>query len=52
MLSAHVFASHRTSALSDVWVAGQHPVQAGRHSLHDDAASAFVAARSAIISGS
>jgi formimidoylglutamate deiminase len=52
MLSAHVFTSHRTTALHGVWVAGQHPVQAGRHALHDDAASAFVAARSAIISGS
>lgn len=49
MLSAHVFASNRTSALRHVWVAGQHKVRAGRHALHDDAAQAFVAARCAMI---
>jgi formimidoylglutamate deiminase len=52
MLSAHVFASHRTSALQAVWVAGQKQVQAGHHALHDKAMQAFVVARSAIISGS
>ncbi|HSV54730.1 MAG TPA: formimidoylglutamate deiminase [Burkholderiaceae bacterium] len=51
MLSAHVFASHRTSALQGVWVAGRQQVQAGRHALHDEAAQAFVAARREIISG-
>ena len=45
MLSAHVFASHRTSAIDAVWVAGQARVAAGRHALHDEAAAAFVAAR-------
>ena len=50
MLSAHVFASHRTSALHSVWVAGQQRVQAGLHRLHAEAALGFVAARSAIIS--
>lgn len=50
MLSAHVFASHRTSALHSVWVAGQQRVQAGLHRLHTEAAQGFVAARSAIIS--
>ena len=51
MLSSHVFASHRTSALDSAWVAGRQRVQAGRHALHDEAVHAFVAARSAIISG-
>ena len=51
MLSAHVFASHRTSALHDVWVAGRHQVHAGLHALHGQAAQAFVAARSALLSG-
>ncbi|OUM02120.1 formimidoylglutamate deiminase [Variovorax sp. JS1663] len=45
MLSAHVFASHRTSAIDAVWVGGQARVAAGRHALHDEAAAAFVAAR-------
>jgi formimidoylglutamate deiminase len=49
MLSAHVFASHRTSAIADVWVAGHRQVAAGRHALHEEAASRFVAARSHII---
>lgn len=51
MLSTHVFASHRTSALYDVWVTGRHQVKAGRHALHWQAAQDFVAARSALISG-
>jgi len=45
MLSAHVFASHRTSAIDAVWVAGQARLADGRHALHDEAAAAFVAAR-------
>lgn len=45
MLSAHVFASHRTSAVDAVWVAGQPRVAAGRHALHQPAAAGFVAAR-------
>jgi formimidoylglutamate deiminase len=49
MLSAHVFASHRTSAIAAVWAAGRQQVAAGRHALHDAAASDFVAARSQII---
>jgi formimidoylglutamate deiminase len=49
MLSAHVFASHRTSAIEAVWVAGQPRVAAGRHVLHDQAAAAFVAARSQLL---
>ena len=49
MLSAHVFGSHRTSAIDSVWVAGQQRITGGRHTLHDAAAHAFVAARSATI---
>ncbi|WP_342720467.1 formimidoylglutamate deiminase [Acidovorax sp. FHTAMBA] len=49
MLSAHVFGSHRTSAIDSVWVAGQRRITGGRHTLHDAAAHAFVAARSATI---
>ena len=49
MLSAHVFASHRTSAIDSVWAAGRARVAAGRHTLHDDAAAAFVAARTQLL---
>lgn len=49
MLSAHVFASHRTSAIDAVWVAGQTRVTGGRHALHDEAAAAFVAARTQLL---
>jgi len=49
MLSAHVFGSHRTSAIDSVWVAGQRRTTGGRHTLHDAAAQAFVSARSATI---
>ncbi|QCB45859.1 formimidoylglutamate deiminase [Hydrogenophaga sp. PAMC20947] len=47
MLSAHVFASHRTSALDAVWVAGQQRTQLGRHPLHAKAAAAFIQTREA-----
>ena len=49
MLGAHVFGSHRTSALHSLWSGGVQRVHAGRHALHDSAARAFVAARSATI---
>ena len=49
MLSAHVFGSHRTSAIDSLWVAGVRRVAGGQHVLHDAAAQAFVAARSATI---
>ena len=45
MLSAHVFASHRQSAIAAVWVAGRPLVTAGSHALHAEAANAFAAAR-------
>jgi formimidoylglutamate deiminase len=51
MLSSHVFASHRTSALGDAWIAGKRLVHGGRHALHDEAAQAFVAVRRVLISG-
>ncbi|MGJ7494657.1 formimidoylglutamate deiminase [Variovorax sp. RT4R15] len=49
MLSSHVFASHRTSAIDAVWVAGRQRVQAGHHLLHDSATAGFVAARSQLL---
>jgi formimidoylglutamate deiminase len=49
MLSAHVFASHRSSAIDGVWVAGQPRVTGGRHLLHDAAVAGFVAARQALL---
>ena len=45
MLSAHVFASHRGSAIGSVWTGGVERVVAGRHPLHDTAAAGFIAAR-------
>ena len=45
MLSSHVFASHRTSAIDAVWVGGAPCVQSGRHPLHDKATAGFIAAR-------
>jgi formimidoylglutamate deiminase len=52
MLSSHVFASHRTNALAAAWVAGQRRVGGGLHPLHHDAAAAFVAARSQLLTAS
>ncbi|MBO9651897.1 MAG: formimidoylglutamate deiminase [Variovorax sp.] len=49
MLSSHVFASHRTSALDAVYVAGQARVSGARHALHRESASAFVDARSQLL---
>ena len=48
MLSAHVFASHRQSAIAAVWVAGRPVIVAGRHPLQAEAAHAFAAARQAL----
>ena len=49
MLSAHVFASHRSSAIDEVWVGGQALVTAGQHRLHQSAQNGFVAARSQLL---
>lgn len=45
MLSAHVFASHRTSAVHGVHVGGQARVVAARHADHVPAQAGLVAAR-------
>ena len=49
MLSAHVFASHRTSAIHRVWVGGVQRIQAAAHALHAQAATEFVAVRSQLL---
>ncbi|MEO7401626.1 MAG: formimidoylglutamate deiminase [Polaromonas sp.] len=49
MLSAHVFASHRSSAIEAVWVAGQCRVSGGRHADSGSAIAGFVSARSALL---
>lgn len=49
MLSSHVFASHRTSAIDAVWVGGRQRVERGRHAMHHDAAAGFVAARTQLL---
>lgn len=49
MLSAHVFASHRQSALLQVWVRGRLRVQSGRHALHESALRGGVAARQQLL---
>lgn len=49
LLSAHVFGSQRSSALHSLWVGGVARVNAGRHPLHEQAARAFVAARTALL---
>ena len=48
-LDAHVFASHRASAIDAVVVGGQQVVRQGRHALHAPAAEAFVRARAALL---
>jgi formimidoylglutamate deiminase len=45
MLSSHVFASHRSSAVDAVWVGGVKRVSQGHHPLHQQATAGFVAAR-------
>ena len=45
MLAAHVFASHRSSAIHTVWAGGQARVRAGHHPLGDASQRAFAAAR-------
>ncbi|MBN8750300.1 MAG: formimidoylglutamate deiminase [Variovorax sp.] len=44
-LAGHVFASHRTSAVHDVFVNGRARVAAARHPDHDAAQAGFVTAR-------
>jgi len=49
MLSSHVFASHRSSAIDAVWVGGQARVAAGRHAERTSAIAGFVEARSQLL---
>lgn len=48
-LSAHVFGSPQGNTLHSLWANGVQRVSAGRHALHDPAAQAFVAARTALL---
>ena len=48
-LDAHVFASSRSNAVAQVWVAGQRRVAEGRHALHQSAQQGFVAARAELL---
>lgn len=52
MLSAHVFASHRTSAVHTVWSGGQMRVKGGKHQLAEQSQRAFIAARRTLITPS
>ena len=49
MLSAHVFASDRTSAIHDVYTAGVQRIRAGHHPAESDAAMRFVVVRRALL---
>ncbi|MBV8619670.1 MAG: formimidoylglutamate deiminase [Curvibacter sp.] len=49
MLSAHVFASHRGSALQELWVGGIRRVCQGRHALHEQAAADFLGVRRSLL---
>ena len=48
MLSAHVFASHRQSAIQEVAVAGTVQVDAGRHAIGEAARAGLAAVRAAL----
>ena len=49
MLSAHVFASHRRSAIDHVWVGGKARIRRGSHALAEQSTEAFIAARRALL---
>jgi formimidoylglutamate deiminase len=49
MLSAHIFASHRRSAIDGVWVGGRARVQRGSHLMAEESSRGFVAARRALL---
>jgi formimidoylglutamate deiminase len=49
MLSGHVFASHRTSAVDRVVCGGVERIARGRHVLHEQAAAAFAEARAQVM---
>lgn len=50
MLDAHVFASHRSSAIHTVWSGGRVRVAAGHHPLATQSQRAFITARSTLLS--
>jgi formimidoylglutamate deiminase len=49
MLSVHVFGSHRSSAVDDLWVKGRRIVSAGSHDLRATAAAGFATAREQLL---
>jgi formimidoylglutamate deiminase len=49
MLSVHVFGSHRSSAVHDLWVMGRRTVSAGSHDLRATAAAGFARAREELL---
>lgn len=49
MLSSHIFASSRSSAIAQVWSSGRLLVQNGRHALHEVAMAGLVKARSQLL---
>lgn len=50
MLSTHLFASHRCSAVRDVWASGQQRVHQGAHPLAEKSAIALIVARNDLLS--
>lgn len=50
LLAAHVFASHRQSAIDCVWVGGRRLVHDGRHALSERVATDFADARRTLVS--
>lgn len=49
MLSAHIFASHRRSAIDGVWVGGHERVHRGSHPLAEESTRGFIAARRTLL---
>ena len=50
VLANHVFASHGSNSVRDVWVGGRQRISEGRHTLEGPACERFVAARSQLLS--
>jgi formimidoylglutamate deiminase len=50
MLAAHVFASHRSSAIEAVWVSGQQRVRGGQHTLGRTPQNGLIQARQLLLS--
>ncbi len=50
-LSAHVFASHRTSAIGETWVGGRHLVALQHHAERETARQGLVATRARLLQG-